>query len=327
MARRPQPYEKLPGRWMSLFNRRTLWQGADHLLWVEHTMMQETYRRFYFKDIQALVMRRNRLHHLWSAFWGGLALITGAMALTLGSSGFVLEGFTLVWGLCLLLHLVKGPCCEVFIQTAVQRERLTTQIRERQAIKVLDRIKAQAEKAQGVYRPPAPSDRPPAATVDIGADTTGARMNDPLAPPFKPMLHQILFTVAITHGLFGGLLLWLQQPYLAALSTATLVTTLVLAITALVRGHAAARGTLLVTATWLTLVLACLNGVFAYGMYMYATIRHPELAFDYWSLIQSFLALHVTAGPVRWALLTGFAAGALALGAVGLAAATLQGKR
>ncbi|MBR9981409.1 MAG: hypothetical protein KFF50_10320 [Desulfatitalea sp.] len=328
MAGKPATYKKFPGRWFSPFARRSLWEGPDHLLWVESSLMQEHYKRFYFKDIQALVVRRNALQHVWTLFWGVLLLLTGGLALRTAGSAFVLETITILWALCLLINLIKGPCCECDLQTAVQLERLTTLVRERRAYKVADRIKMLAEAAQGRFQRRSAGGGAPAGPAYMAgvAPPTASRGTLPHTP-YKPLLHQLLFTVVLCQGLFGGMVFWLQQSWIVGFGMASLMATLVLAIMVLVREHRTVKSALLATATWLTLVLVALNGLYAYGLFIYASVRDPESAFDYWSILQSFLELHVNAGPMQSVLLAGFAASAVALGAVGLTAATLQHRR
>ncbi|MBI5064495.1 MAG: hypothetical protein HZB87_13760, partial [Desulfatitalea sp.] len=239
MGRASSPYKKLPGHWRAPFTRRTLWQGPDHLLWVEKTMMQEHYRRFYFKDIQAIIVRRNGRHHLWTLFWAALIVVTGSLAMVAAETPdlpdfFVPAGFTLLWAVGLLINLFKGPCCEFYLQTAVQLERLTSMARQRRALKMADRIKELAEKAQGRFQ----------MTAAAGTHATGAAASQftlaspPSAEthePFQPQLHWALFVVLLCQGALGGLQLWLRQPWLVALGLLALGATMVLAIIALVR--------------------------------------------------------------------------------------------
>ena len=53
-----QRYRKLPGRRRGFIFSASLWTGADHLLSVKSTRFQEHYKRFYFRDIQAIVITR-----------------------------------------------------------------------------------------------------------------------------------------------------------------------------------------------------------------------------------------------------------------------------
>ena len=52
------PYRKLPGRGLGWAGFARLWIAEDHLLEVNSLLFTERYRRFFFKDISALVIRR-----------------------------------------------------------------------------------------------------------------------------------------------------------------------------------------------------------------------------------------------------------------------------
>src|ERR1017187_936684 len=52
------PYRKLPGDFRGFFRRNTLWLGPDHLLLVDSTRFSETYKRFYLRDIQTVIIRK-----------------------------------------------------------------------------------------------------------------------------------------------------------------------------------------------------------------------------------------------------------------------------
>lgn len=58
-ADRARPvYRKLPGDFRGFIQRNTLWMGDDHLLLVDSTRVSETYKRFYLRDIQTIIVRK-----------------------------------------------------------------------------------------------------------------------------------------------------------------------------------------------------------------------------------------------------------------------------
>ena len=63
-------YKKLAGSGRSFISVNTVWMGRDHLLAVETVGYTEHYRRFYFKDIQAFLVQRNR--HRMLATWSSV---------------------------------------------------------------------------------------------------------------------------------------------------------------------------------------------------------------------------------------------------------------
>src|SRR5258707_961730 len=90
-------YRRLPGRQMGFVRCPSAWMGDDHILIVGGTRFHEIYQRVYFRDVQALVIRRKaRFVMQWpyllpipfvvAAFLGGYPrgiglLILGAVAI------------------------------------------------------------------------------------------------------------------------------------------------------------------------------------------------------------------------------------------------------
>ena len=67
MPRAPKEYRRLPGRGTLLDGDKwyatsralcTVWMGSDHLLLVSRAGYTENYKRFYFRDIQAIIIRK-----------------------------------------------------------------------------------------------------------------------------------------------------------------------------------------------------------------------------------------------------------------------------
>ena len=69
MAQNKKRYRKLAKKG-GLFAYYSIWQGADHLITAETTMASEEYRRFYYRDIQAIVIRKTAWHHVFSLLSG-----------------------------------------------------------------------------------------------------------------------------------------------------------------------------------------------------------------------------------------------------------------
>lgn len=78
----PFPYRKLPGDFRGFLNRNTMWLGSDHLLMVNSSRFSETYKRFYLRDIQTLIVRQTPrfvLPNYWVVLAGAavIALLIG----------------------------------------------------------------------------------------------------------------------------------------------------------------------------------------------------------------------------------------------------------
>src|SRR5205807_1986665 len=135
-----------------------LWQGPDHLLLVMATSVTERYKRFYYRDIQAIITRRTKLRMAWNLVFGACAVIFGIPSLLMwlatsigeGSKIIAISGSTVafVFLLLLLTNSLRGATCACHVQTAVQLEKLSPLNRLRIARKVLARIKPLIDAAQ-----------------------------------------------------------------------------------------------------------------------------------------------------------------------------------
>ena len=160
-----ESYRKLPGRaWVPL-SRSRVWLGRDHLLAVTTTFGIERYRRFYFKDIEALVVQRTPRRLVWNVVFGAIAgLILGLVALIAWlSSNLVIrpDGYRapaaltaslaaiLFGGLLLILfNTLRGRTCALFVQTSNGLARLPAPLRLRLARRVIARVAPEIVSAQ-----------------------------------------------------------------------------------------------------------------------------------------------------------------------------------
>jgi hypothetical protein len=165
--------------------RVSLWLGSDHLLLVEHSGFTETYKRFYFRDNQAITVRGTPRQTIWN---GVLAL-----PLAIGLIGFMISAaptrnppatifwaiFSVIFLLPFIVNNVRGPACVCQLRTAVQIENLGSVSRVRQARKVLDKIRPLIAAAQGQLAPEEVSLR-------LRAIAPGAKPQEPEPPPGSP---------------------------------------------------------------------------------------------------------------------------------------------
>lgn len=159
MANPDRPYRKLQGRGSGVVSFVTLWEGDTHLLQVTSWPSGEGYRRFFYGDIQAIIIRRTSVRLWINIVLGVLAL--GAAALLASEVGnqkgprFSPDGTAIFWlivmGVCvffMVLNSLFGPTCAMHIQTAIQCEKLPTVRRERAARKVLAKLQPRVIAAQ-----------------------------------------------------------------------------------------------------------------------------------------------------------------------------------
>jgi hypothetical protein len=150
MPKPPNPYRRLPGTGNSAFEHVLLYLGADHLLQVSSSGFTETYRRFYFCDIQSITLRKTIHGKLWNVVLLPLAIVFGLVAhQEVGPTEFVWWAGEAVFLVMLGLNIAHGPTCACQIRTAVQTRPLPSLHRLQRASKILAQLKPLIEAAQG----------------------------------------------------------------------------------------------------------------------------------------------------------------------------------
>ena len=174
-------YRRLPGRKWTPLGSVTLWIGGDHVLLVELRGFTETYRRFYFRDVQAIALRRIERTDR-RALLGFLALMFLLAAVTPGAPWKVFWGsLSGLLFLALAVDLARGPGCACTLRTALQTVELRSLRRLRTARRVIERLEPFIELEQGTL---ATADR--AAGIGGDAGEAGAPDQPSVAPPVVP---------------------------------------------------------------------------------------------------------------------------------------------
>jgi hypothetical protein len=150
VAKKPKIYRLLPGAGTRGSHRVRLWQGPDHLLFVASSALGERYKRFYFADIQAIVIRKTAGWLGWIIFLLAAASLCGLAGFKVSETAGRVAMFSVSGTLFIILvvHAALGPTCRCVIRTAVQTEELPSLKRVRNADKVLALIRPLIESAQ-----------------------------------------------------------------------------------------------------------------------------------------------------------------------------------
>jgi len=206
-------YTRLPARGRKGFGvfhpgRYELHLGPDHVLHLSRGAFRETYKRFYFDDVQALVIGYTSLRGSMNLFLGALALASVFLVVT-GSVTWGLDlliaaaVLALLAGIPLLLlawNTALGPTCRCRLYTAVQTEDLTAMSRMRRAEATLAILGPLIEAAQGRLTPEtlgADSEEPMA----VEASTHAAPLTAAPAVSPRPLHHE--------HGAYHAACFWL----------------------------------------------------------------------------------------------------------------------
>jgi hypothetical protein len=132
-----------------MFNTGTLWEADDHLLLVQSHGYTEAYRRFFYRDIQAIVICRTKSGMVASLVFGLLAAALGVSAAFVAADAAIpLWFFAGAFLFIALVSLLRGPTCRCTLRTAVQTQELPSLHHLRTARKTLRRIQPKIEAAQ-----------------------------------------------------------------------------------------------------------------------------------------------------------------------------------
>ncbi len=184
-------YRKLPGA-SGVLLKSKLWLGPDHVLHVRRGLFSEEYRRYYFRDIQAIVLvEKDSLAVYLYALAGLLAVWAGVLLYTRHWVAAAMAG--MVTSLVALLGW-HYPDCICALRTAVSSEVLRPLGRLRYARRSIALLRDAVEEAQGAWS--ADAQLPQAG---------GAARDETTTPPAIPLRHYA-----------GGAHVWLFATMLVA---------------------------------------------------------------------------------------------------------------
>jgi hypothetical protein len=159
-------YRKLPGTRRGFIQKSSVWAGPDHLLLVRGSRFRDEYKRFYYRDVQAIAVARAPRFHIstrsaaiavacWVAFAGVQILprlssgfeTIGLVAMALAAeTGLTLFGIVLI----LVWAYVSGKqSCRCRIYTAVSADELPSVYRRWTARKFLAELEPLIAQTQG----------------------------------------------------------------------------------------------------------------------------------------------------------------------------------
>ncbi len=133
----------------------SLWLGPDHMLCIDVSGVAEEYKRFYYSDIQAIIVKKN---------WRGLVrniLACLPLLFFLAVAVFADDTFAnifcgfiaLMIGLMLGFNLYLGTTVTTYLRTAVQIEELPSLNTIRRARKAMAKLRPLIAAAQGELVP------------------------------------------------------------------------------------------------------------------------------------------------------------------------------
>lgn len=292
--KQPKEYKKLASHRYFLGRGAKLHLAKDHLLFSESMGYSEDYKRFYFRDIQAVLVRPFPQRMLWNFFWGGMALLffilmMVAIAPSLGGVHKKPSEDTLFWigsdailsacfFLPFLINNFMGTGCRCHLKTAIQTVQLPI-VRRRKVEKILALLTPLITAAQQNMT------EAPALVPSVPEGFTAPAVPQ-LTKPFRPHAHWALFSVLPLYALvvisrfyWQNLPVYFAEVILNLLSIGSV-------IIALVWQSRGGASPILRRITTAALVCVIVNYLIEIAWGSVAFLQHPQFAADHWAMIQ-----------------------------------------
>ena len=298
MSKTKKTYKRLKGTGRSLLRSNKLYMAKDHLLSIESYFVSEEYKRFYYKDIEAITYRktgRGMILNLCFAFLGVL-LYFPAFLMDGGWSTFFYISGSLFLPL-LLINWLRGPTCVSHLITPVQTARLFSLNRIKKASKAVSSLKPLIESFQGIL-----------TTEDL----KNVEQKESQAVKLKKIrkylreekgtIHRFLFLVLILEGILTAIELYINQPAFTIFASITSLGLLLLIILALVKQTGSNLDNSIKIMTWVSMGFVIIYYISAYIFYIYFAISNPDMVQNQWLLVKHFSDLQFQDYPwmMRW---------------------------
>ncbi len=290
MARQPKEYVRLPGRGQKVVGvlsagRTSLWLGNDHLLHVSDQWFTETYKRFYFRDIQAIMLRKTRAGKIINLVCGLVALLVflfplaGKLYWAWDAAGMIVGGcFGGFFLLIVVVNSLMGPTSSCKLKTAVQSEELPSLARLWRARKVLRILRARIDAEQGVLSQEEIASNREAI---LAAGALGA--GNPLKAAGPPELmrhcddrfHAAMLYILLFDGVLTIINIFIQNKLIDAISACVLLGGITCMTTALFKQQRSDLPSGLKNLTWATLAYTVAFMIVAIGYGVILALENP----------------------------------------------------
>jgi hypothetical protein len=272
--------------------------GDDHLLCIDSTGFAEDYRRFYFADIQAILVRRTDRGKVWNLSLGIVAGVSGLIGLGLSGAGAItlwsIAGF---FGLCLFINALRGPTCVCHLRTAVHGEELPSLNRLRIARRVLRRLKPLMDQSQGVLTPHDIELQMSMPSEDSGSgqlrrqhspEASMQKAFEENASSYQGGFHWILFALLFVNAAETLTAIFVRHVAIAFMGSLIMGALGICTVLSLVRQQGSRLSNRVRSVTWATLVYVGLGFLLAYVMLVAISMRSPGIGNDQWRYLKIF---------------------------------------
>lgn len=315
-------YQRLPGKKKGfIIGRHTLWRSTDHLLHIYARWGVEDYKRFYFKDIQAISTCKTGVGRIQNIIIGALAGLFGIFALTSGGAWSLFHTIiAAVILLILMINVFKGPTCETVLMTAVQTEKLYSLHRLNTAQAVMDQLRSIIVRHQGRIDSETLKQQSP-APGGHQKDEPSTHRAQPAPKALKHesgRMHLILFALLVFEGLIVASSFVLNHVGLTVLGTVVMMLMGICVVVALVKQNGSNLKHSLRTLTWAALGYVGFSFVSGYILSLGLAFKHPEAIRNQFELIKLIANVTPWDSPLMMTLNIIALSSALAIGIPGL---------
>jgi hypothetical protein len=203
----------------SLFSAQagSLWLGPDHLLYAIRTRYSESYKRFYFRDIQAITICRTEngayLNALLALITLGVAILTYFLSSPIHFNQIYVASLSAFPLLFLAYNVALGPTCKCKLYTAVQVEPILAFTRLRKTQKTLQSIYPLIEAEQGVLNESFINERPEASrTVKLANKDIFCETNKQYHHYEHGTYHLAFFLLLASCAISSLVYIWFEHP-------------------------------------------------------------------------------------------------------------------
>jgi hypothetical protein len=193
-----EKYRRLPGRRRIPGSSASLWMASDHILLVRSSWFREEYKRFYLRDIQAIVVAPCARYQVTTPMlWFAVAWVFALTRVPAAAWGVASMVLVAAW-----LYVSLRESCRCRIYTAVSKDDLSSLSRTWTAGRFLRQVQPLIEQVQGAM-----------AANWAEADSTSAgpamapmlaAMAPPEPPPVRPRRAHTLAADLFVLSLFLG---------------------------------------------------------------------------------------------------------------------------
>ncbi len=234
------PYRKLAGHRRGFLRGSSLWLGPDHLLAVSSTRFREEYKRYYFSDIQAIVIAEKPRFHISTRaavigyFWLVFFFLSFSFQSQSGTAviGGIGIALALAW-----LYISATWSCTCRIHTAVSQDTLPSVYRTWTARKFLRVVDAEISSVQGVLEQPLSDAAPIGPPIAAPASFPAMPAESQPEPRVRSFSFHLLLAVLGAGALWGWFRLDHTPPGTLLISNSLAVLEIAAAILVVVQYH------------------------------------------------------------------------------------------